>query len=281
MEGEELRREVGSRTDLCPQQRSYQARHQNDQTQLVGASELPDSQSNQDLMKNMRQKRQHATSSEQGAGSNSTPLSHSDLSQRTVCVQHCRRQRIELKALGEKLKHARSTRETDAVEHERQMQQKDEELRLCHLEISKLRSSVDSYTRQKLILQPQQDLKDADIVDKYEHLCTAMGDWEEIQFGDLDNPLESLQHVMFTPAGIKLLEAYLSIQGEARIAIKHPTTGNIMLTYLIHSYLHDTILAENMCWPSLQPDFERFVSFIKCGMKTMQPPRGVTTVFLF
>ncbi len=207
--------------------------------------------------------------------------SHSDASHRMASVKHCQNQRTELNALVEKLRHSRSTQASDTVEHERQMQQKDKELRRCHLEISVLRTSVDSYIRQKLILQPQPDLTDADIVDKYEHLCTAIEDWEEFQFGDLDNPLESLQQMTFTPAGFKLLKAYLGIHGKARIAINHPTTGNIMLTYLIHCYLHDTILEEDMCWPSLEPLFEKFVSFIKYGMKTMQPPRGMTTLFTF
>jgi hypothetical protein len=59
---------------------------------------------------------------------------------------------------------------------------KEEELRRRGLEIRKLRETTESYTRQKLILQPQQDFKGSDIAFKYQNLCTAIADEEEIEF---------------------------------------------------------------------------------------------------
>ncbi|KAL9626206.1 MAG: hypothetical protein Q9164_007922, partial [Protoblastenia rupestris] len=207
--GEESMSGLRSRTDLFSEQRAYQALHQNDQTQQRGASDLPESQFSRNLIENedamrLSPRRPHTMSSEQGARSNPTQLSHGNTGRGMTLVQSRKNQRTELKALGAKLKHARSTQASDAAEHERQMRQKDEEFRRCHLKISGWRVSFDSYTRQKLILEPSQDSEDADIVDTYERLCTAIEEWEEIQFGDFDNPLKSLQQIPLTPAGTSL-----------------------------------------------------------------------------
>jgi hypothetical protein len=167
---------------------------------------------------------------------------------------------------------------TERNEQNRHMQQKDEELCRCRLEISRLRRSVESCTRQRLILQPQEDLKDSDIASRYQDLCSAIEDWEDIQFGDLDNPIENFQPTGFGPGRINLAQEYLGNHGEANIASKHPSTGNTMLTYMVHCHLQTAILDEKICWPSLNPDMKKFVSFIQRGMRTANPPRGTITL---
>jgi len=194
-----------------------------------------------------------------------------DARERQLLERRCHNHRKEISAL-------RSTLSAERDKHERQIQMKDEELRRRSLEATKLRESVESYTRQKLILQPQQELKDSDIAFKYQDLCTAIADWEELQFGHLDNPLETLEQIEGSQNEIELLQAYLSVHGEAHIAFTHPATGNIMLTYVIHRHLSKMILQDSICWPSLSSYHEDLVAFIKRSMKSGSPPRGMMTV---
>ena len=207
--------------------------------------------------------------------SHNIPQDKHELTENPLLEQRCHNQRKELNTLGGKLQITRAMLREERNEHKRQMELKDEELRRCSVDNCKLRESVASFTKQKLILQPQQDLKDTDIALKYQNLCTAIADWEEMQFEEMDNPLEGLEYIAFRPAVRELIEAYLIAHGEAKIAVTHPTTGNIMMTCLIHCLLHDTVLKETICWPSLDPYIEKFVSFVKHGMKTMKPARGM------
>ncbi|ERF70435.1 hypothetical protein EPUS_04713 [Endocarpon pusillum Z07020] len=173
----------------------------------------------------------------------------------TTCL---RVQQAQINISSEQNNRANQTQHThtsEREEHRRETQEKDEMLRHCYHEISKLRASVESYTKQKLMLQPQQALKDSDIAFRYQDLCTAIADWEEIQFGHLDSPLQNLEQIRCSQMGKELVNAYLGFSDEAKIAVTHPMTENIMLTYWIHRHL------------------EKFVSVVKHGMRTMQPPR--------
>jgi hypothetical protein len=185
--------------------------------------------------------------------------------------QRCHHHRTTIKALNSML----SAQEN---EHQRQIQLKDKELQRRSLEVTNLRETVESYTRQKLILQPQQDLKDSDIAFKYQDLCTAIADWEELQFGHLDNPLETLGQIECSPEEIELLQAYLGVHDGAEIAITHPATGNLMLTCVVHRHFLETILQDDICWPSMHSHHEHFVAYMKRGMKTADPPRGMMTI---
>jgi hypothetical protein len=88
----------------------------------------------------------------------------------------------------------------------------------------------------------------------------------------MDNPLESLGNIDFGPATAELVQAYLGAHGEAKIAITYLSTGKIMPTYTIHRHLHQTMLQESICWLSLNASMENFVSLIKHGKQTVEPP---------
>jgi hypothetical protein len=94
----------------------------------------------------------------------------------------------------------------------------------------------------------------------------------------LDNPLETLEQIEFSPQEYELLQAYLLVHDEAKIAIMHPATGNNMLTYVIHCHLFETVLQDSICWPSLRSHHENFVAYVKRSMKTADPPRGMMTI---
>jgi predicted nucleic acid-binding Zn-ribbon protein len=96
-----------------------------------------------------------------------------DASDGQLLQQRCHHQRKELARLGSKLSAERN-------EHKRQMQQMNEELQRHSHEATKLRETVESYTRQKLILQPQQDLRDDDIAFKYQDHTERMWLWATI-----------------------------------------------------------------------------------------------------
>ncbi len=272
-----------SEIDLNAQRRAYQTHQSNVQTQqrdprhIFSPRYTRSPRENEHPMSLRPLKPQPTVSSEQDTRDNRTQRDHSLLTGREIVKQRGLNQRIQLRELGEQLILVRYELAAERGKNEHLMQLKDEELRRRHLEISDLRVSIVSYTRQKLILLPQQDLKDSDIAFKYQNLCTAIADWEEVEFGDLENPLENFGKIAFGPAAAGLVQTYLHIENEAKIADTHQFTGKITLTYMIHLQLQQTSLLENICWPSLDPSIENFVSFIEHGIRTIQPPRGMIT----
>jgi hypothetical protein len=172
--------------DLHPVRRAHQARQANDYAQKRDFSTPSKRRSDDNPGETCRKLKLRPTESQ--VMSSSEKNIHGTLPQHPSIgasdgqhlKQRCLHQRKEITALRSKLLAERD-------EHKRQMQQMNDELKRRSLEATKLRESVESYTRQKLILQPQQDLKDSDIAFKYQDLCTAIADWEELQFGQLDN----------------------------------------------------------------------------------------------
>lgn len=140
--------------------------------------------------------------------------------------------------------------------------------------VVELRIALRECKEQIFAMHPLSCSTDDEISKQYVALCDSIANWEEIQFGELENPLGYFHHIKFSHESFRLVRAYLGGHKEIQTVDDYPAAGNLMLTYLVHLHLHQKILQDRIFFPSLHLTYERFISFIENDMRKNEPRRG-------
>jgi hypothetical protein len=164
--------------------------------------------------------------------------------------------------------------EVDLAQTQQRESSKHGQLLQAESEMQHLHKCLDDCKDRIFKTQPMEHMTDAQVVEEYVTLCEAMSDWTDQQFGELDDPFETIDEVMQRGTNTEVIEEYLVSTGGLDIARTHPLSGCIVLTSFLHLFLHQVILQEKIFFPGLILAWESFVSFMKGGMSTLQPTRG-------
>lgn len=159
-------------------------------------------------------------------------------------------------------------------EYEQREQSKNGDLVQAQAEIQHLKGCLDDCKERIFKMQPLEHMTDTDIAEQYRCLCESIADWTDTHFGDYDEPFSRLQACMSREIPARLIHEYLLQGKRIEMVQKYPTTGCTMITFLIHRHVHQSILRETLCYPSLGAQCEEFVSFITNAMRQNEPRRG-------
>ncbi len=184
--------------------------------------------------------------------------------------EHARCAEAELKLASQQ----QNALDTMLANYELREQSKNGDLVQAQAEIRHLKDCLDDCKERIFKMQPLEHMTDTDIAEQYRSLCESVADWTDTRFGDFDHPFSRLHTCMGREVPAKLIHDYL-IQGKKmELAQKYPSAGCTMITFLICRHLYQTILRETLCYPSLDPQCEEFVSFIANAMRQNEPRRG-------
>lgn len=161
--------------------------------------------------------------------------------------------------------------------YERREQSKSGEILQAKADIQHLEKCLDGCKEQIFKMQPLQHMTDSEIADQYRLLCESISDWTDNHFGDCENSFGRLQECCGEEISGKLIHKYLVQDGQINVVRKYPLAGSTMITFLIHRHLYQSILRENLCYPSLDEKCEDFVSFMENEMRHNEPRRGKCT----
>lgn len=160
-------------------------------------------------------------------------------------------------------------------EYEWREQTKHGELIQAKTEIQHLKECLDDCKEKIFKMQPLEHLTDCEIAGQYRSLCESISDWTDSQFGDNDNALSGLDICLKNDSPASSLQEYL-IQGHLMNVVKQtPNATCAVIIHLIQFELHQAVLRQDLCFPSLDLKFEKFVSLVANAMRTNEPCRGM------
>jgi hypothetical protein len=143
------------------------------------------------------------------------------------------------------------------------------------MEISHLQSCLEDCKERIFAMQSVEHMTDCQLTEQYVALRDSVSDWADVQFGQLDNPLCGINGVMGGTEAAEVAQVFLLRKDRLDVARTYPTSGCIVLTSLIHSFLHwEEILHEKASFPGIGQAWEDLLAFLEDGLRSLRPARG-------
>lgn len=144
--------------------------------------------------------------------------------------------------------------------------------------IEKYQSQIEEYKNQIFKMQPDDNVSDVVVAQKYEELQVAVSDWVDTELKDASGYLrqDSLAALGQT-ARAQVERAFML--GNLQTALDQSDAEPLLTEMVIARYLHDHILKDSVHFLGLQTATEDTLTFIEQEIKNAEPVKGKMAPF--